>query len=224
MSSGDVSIELWLNEYKQEALESVLNEDGTSIEEQLQEYLIELYADLVPVEVQQSIRQRIDAEDEASRETAEATRRFAVFHVTEHGESVHFLAEENLEMLQTAVKLRSYLRKPTEGSPIRFLGMFTHGERISTEQFDTYVQERLDNTGRVVGAFDINLDEGTFDALHIMDGWQRFRIQDVSTAAYYAMKKGYASWENRWRVFLDRLDGKQLTEETEAQFLQGPQM
>lgn len=224
MSGGDVSIELWLNEYKQEALESVLNEDGTSIEEQLQEYLIELYADLVPVEVQQSIRQRIDAEDEASREAAETERRFAIFHVTEHGESVHFLAEENLEMLQTAVKLRSYLRKPTEDSPTQFLGMFTHGERISAEQFDTYVQERLDNTGRVVGAFDIDLDEGTFDALHIMDGWQRFRIQDVSTAAYYAMKKGYASWENRWRVFLDRLDGKQLTEETEAQFLQGPQM
>lgn len=221
MSSGDVSVELWLNEYKMKALESVLDEQGSSIEERLQEYLIELYADLVPVEVQQSIRQRIDSEDKASREAAEAGRRFAVFHVTEHGESVHFLVEENLEMLQAAVKLRSYLRKPPEDSPAQFLGMFSRGERISDEQFDTYVNERLDNTGRVTGAFDIDLDNGTFDALHIMDGWQRFRIQDISTAAYYAMKKGYASWENRWKVFLDRLDGKQLTAETEALYLHG---
>ena len=42
MSSGDVSVELWLNEYKMKALESVLDEQGSSIEERLQEYLIEL--------------------------------------------------------------------------------------------------------------------------------------------------------------------------------------
>ena len=93
MSSGDVSVELWLNEYKMQALELVLDKQGTSIEERLQEYLIELYADLVPVEVQQRIRQRIDSETKASKEAAEAGRRFAVFHVTERGESVCFLAE-----------------------------------------------------------------------------------------------------------------------------------
>lgn len=151
----------------------------------------------------------------------EAERRFAVFHVTEHGESVCFLAEENLEMLPTAVRLRSYLRKPPEDSPARFIGMFPRGERISAEQFEQYVKERMENTGRVVGAFDIDLDNGTFDALHIMDGWQRFRIQDISTAAYYAMKKSYASWDERWKVFLNRLDGKQLTAETGTPYLHG---
>lgn len=224
MSGGDVSIELWLNEYKQEALESVLNEDGTSIEEQLQEYLIELYADLVPVNVQQSIRQRIDAENAASREAAEAERRFAVFHVIEEGNSIYFLVNEHLDMLQTAVKLRSYIRRPSGNPPLRFTGLFFRGERITPERFDTYVQERMDNTGRVTGAFDIDLDKGTFSALHIMDGWQQFRIQDISTAAYYATKKSIASWDDRWKVFMERLDGKQLTEETEAQFLQGPLM
>lgn len=221
MSSGDVSVELWLNEYKMQALELVLDKQGTSIEERLQEYLIELYADLVPVEVQQRIRQRIDSETKASKEAAEAGRRFAVFHVTERGESVCFLAEEHMDMLQAAVKLRSYLRKPPENSPTQFLGMFSRGERISAEQFNTYVTERLDNTGRVVGTFDIDLDNGTFDALHIMDGWQRFRVQDICTAAYYAIKKTYASQEYRWKVFLDHLDGKQITAETETQFRRG---
>ena len=54
-----------------------------------------------------------------------------------------------------------------------------------------------------------------------MDGLQRFRIQDISTAAYYATKKSYASQEHQWKVFLDRLDGKQLTAETETPLLSG---
>lgn len=144
-----------------------------------------------------------------------------MFHVTEHGESVCFLAEENLEMLQTAARLRNYIRRTPEDAPTQFLGKFSRGERISAEQFDTYVQERLDNTGRVTGVFDIDLGNGTFDALHIMDGLQRFRIQDISTAAYYATKKSYASQEHQWKVFLDRLDGKQLTAETETPLLSG---
>lgn len=221
MSSGDVSVELWLNEYKMQALESVLDKQGTSVEERLQEHLIELYADLVPVEIQQSIRQRLDSEAKANRAAAEADRRFAVFHVTEDGKSVYFLAAEKVEMLHAAVKLRGYLRKPTEDYPTQFLGMFSRSEHISAEQFDDYVKERLDNTGRVTGAFDIDLDNGTFDALHNMEGWQRFRVQDVSTAVYYATKKSYASQEHQWRVFLERLDGKQLTTETEIQFLHG---
>ena len=72
-----------------------------------------------------------------------------------------------------------------------------------------------------MGAFDINLDSGTFDGLHIMDGWQRFRIQDISTAVYYATKKRYAPQEYQWKVFLNRLDGKQLVTETETPFLRG---
>ncbi|MFG6373920.1 MAG: hypothetical protein K1W04_07255 [Oscillospiraceae bacterium] len=211
-------IAIWIDERWYDALSKHLKDE--TLEEHL-EGVIDEMCNQLPRQEYERISTLIWQEEQRSKEAAEAGRRFAVFHVTEHGESVHFLVEENLEMLQAAVKLRSYLRKPPEDSPAQFLGMFSRGERISAEQFDTYVNERLDNTGRVTGAFDIDLDNGTFDALHIMDGWQRFRIQDISTAAYYAMKKSYASWENRWKVFLDRLDGKQFTFETEALYLRG---
>lgn len=216
MSSREISI--WLDERWYDALSKHLKDE--TLEEHLENVLDEMCNQL-PRQEYERISMLIWQEEQRNKEAAEAGRRFAVFHVTEHGESVYFLAEENLELLQAAVKLRSYLRKPPEDSPARFLGMFSRGERISAEQFDTYVKERLDNTGRVTGAFNIDLDNGTFDALNIMDGWQRFRIHDVSTAVYYATKKSYASQEHRWRVFLDRLDGKQLTAETEAQFLRG---
>lgn len=214
-------IAIWIDERWYDALSKHLKDE--TLEEHL-EGVIDEMCNQLPRQEYERISTLIWQEEQRSKEAAEAGRRFAVFHVTEHGESVHFLVEENLEMLQAAVKLRSYLRKPPEDSPAQFLGMFSRGERISAEQFDTYVQERLDNTGRVVGAFDIDLDKGTFDALHIMDGWQQFRIQDISAAAYYASKKSISSLDDRWKVFLDRLDGKQLTEETEAQFLQDPLM
>ncbi len=216
MSSREISV--WIDERWYAALSRCLKDE--TLEEHLENVLDEMCNQL-PLQEYERISHEIWQEEQCRREAAEAGRRFAVFHVTEHGESVHFLAEENLDMLQTAAKLRSYIRKPPGNSPARFLGMFYRGERIAAEQFELYVKERLDNTGRVVGAFDIDLDNGTFDSLHIMDGWQRFRIQDVSTAAYYAMKKGYASQENRWEVFLKRLDGKQLIAETGTPYLHG---
>ena len=54
-----------------------------------------------------------------------------------------------------------------------------------------------------------------------MDGWKRFRIQDVSTAVYFATKKSAASPDEQWRTFLDRLQGKEITYETEPQYLTG---
>ena len=77
------------------------------------------------------------------------------------------------------------------------------------------MSERLNNTGRVVGAYDIDLDSGDMEAVNIMDGWKRFRIRDVSTAAYFAMKKGNAAPDERWRIFLDRLEERALIQEPE---------
>ena len=81
--------------------------------------------------------------------------------------------------------------------------------------------ERLENTGRVTGAFDIDFDGGTFDSLHTMNGWQRFNIKDVSTAAYFAMKKSGENWDYRSKVFLDRLNGKQINQVTPPGFISG---
>ena len=54
-----------------------------------------------------------------------------------------------------------------------------------------------------------------------MDGWKRFRIRDVSTAAYFAMKKGNAAPDERWRIFLDRLEERALIQEPESEYLTG---
>ena len=203
---------IWLDQRWYDALNKHLKDE--TLEEHLEEVIDQLCNQL-PQREYERISREIWQEDQANKQAQEAARRFAVFHVTEGRSSTYFVAEENLEMLQVAARLRSYIRKPPENSPAQFTGMFSRGEKISLEQYNAYVQERLENTGRVTGAFDIDLDAGRFDALHIMDGWQCFRIQDVSSAAYFAMKKSGARQEERWKVFLDRLDGKQITQDAD---------
>ena len=64
------------------------------------------------------------------------------------------------------------------------------------------------NLGKVTGMVEINFDKGLFSALHIMDGWQCFRLKDVSSAVICG-QVGYVNKEVRWNIFLTRLDRKQ---------------
>lgn len=216
MASREIS--LWIDEHWYEALNKHLKNE--TLEEHLENVLDELCNQL-PEHEYERVSRIIWEEQEENRMAAEAARRFAVFRVTEKGQSTYFVAEENMDDLHAANRLRVYTRKPPDQEPATFLGLFPKGERISREQFDTYVCERLENTGRVVGAYDIDLDKERFDTLHIKDGWQGFRVQDVSTAAYYAMKKSYTHWDERSYIFHERLDGKQLTDELKPIYLIG---
>ena len=158
---------IWIDQRWYDALAKHLK--GETLEEHLEEVIDQLCNQL-PQKEYERINREIWQEDQANKRAQEAARRFAVCHVTENGRSTYFVVEENLEMLQMAVRLRSYTRKPPENAPARFTGMFSRGEKISLEQYNAYVAERLENTGRVTGAFDIDLDKGHMHALRIMDG------------------------------------------------------
>ena len=200
-------IVLWVDERWCEALEKHLL-DG-SVSDRLEEYVDELVNQL-PENVYEKISREIWQEQQQAKLEAEAARRFAVFHVTEEGSSVYFSTQRAIELLDAAKRLRSYVRKSPEDAPARFVGMF-QGERITEEQFKQYASERMDNTGRVTGAFKVDLDRSEFAALHIMDGWKVYRVKDVSAAAYHAFKKQGANSEERLVRLMEKLDGKELT-------------
>ena len=143
------------------------------------------------------------------RGTCEAERQIAVFHVTENGESAHFSVAESLELLQSAVHLRNYLSDENAGT--KFISTFPHSEKITQEQFGAAVAERMENTGRVAGAYELDFDARTFSALNIMDGWKVYAMQDMAAAAEAAFQEAEIPEDARWRIFLDRLDGQELT-------------
>lgn len=147
-------------------------------------------------------------EDQEKRQARDTEEKIAVFHVTENSESVYFSVAESLELLQTAVHLRNYLSG--KNTDTKFVFTFPRREKITQEQFDTAAAERMENTGRISGAYELDFDARTFSALNIMDGWKGYAMRDVADAARQSFQEAEISEDARWRIFLDRLDGQEL--------------
>ena len=117
----DMPAEIWLDPYRWEALQEILEQDGTDIEEVLQNYLIEVYSDRVPIERQKEVDRRIKKERLAAVQEAEARKVFCAMHIREHGQEYILMEKNGREFLQVAVFLRRYLRNeftpPPESSP-----------------------------------------------------------------------------------------------------------
>lgn len=203
MNSKEIT--LWINERWYQALSERLN--GSTLEEYLQGVLDQMCRQLPEYE---SINRMIQVEEEQARLEREAAMRFAVFRVTEDKASSYFLVRENVDMIHAATRLRLFIRMRPESPDTQYKEFFNRVEPLTQKQFQGFVSERRRNTGRVTGAFHVNFDRGTFDTLHPTEGWYRFYIRDVTTTAYFAMKRSYARWDERWAVFEDRLDGKEL--------------
>lgn len=204
MSSREIVLRLDERWYK--ALNRHLKNE--TLEEHMEDVLDELCNQL-PQREYERISREIWQEDQESRQARDTEQKIAVFHVTENGESVYFSVSESLELLQTAVHLRNYLSG--ENADTKFTAIFPRGEKITQEQFDAAAAERMENTGRVAGAYELNFDARTFSALNIMDGWKVYAMQDVADAAEQAFQETEMSEDDRWRIFLDRLDGRELT-------------
>lgn len=200
-------ITLWLDERWYDALSRHLEDE--TVEDKLGDYLDQLINELIPEQEYSRISQELWQEDQQDRQAREAARKFAIFHVRESGQE-HFLqVERPLEFLDAARLLRSYLRGERGASS--FEQMLHQAEEITPEMFENMVLARMENTGKVTGAFELNFDKREFSAVSIMDGWQTFAMGDVSTAAYQADRKAHLSSDQRWTRFLDALDGRQIT-------------
>lgn len=209
--SGDVQLELWMNEYKLDALAAVLAREDTTVEQRMQDALTELYVSLVPPEVRQEISTRIKEELAAQEAEMEASRKYAVFHVRENSREEYFRVNENQELLYTARDLRRYLRQEPGADTGSFSELFPRRETITPDEFERLVLLRMENTGRVTGAFEIDFDKREFSAVHIMDGWKTWAMGDVSTAAYHAFRRSGLSIDARYELLLEMLEGREIT-------------
>ncbi len=135
----------------------------------------------------------------------------AGFHITEDCAEVYLQNEFGMEFLQLARRLHDYLQQG-QRLPARSFFEATDGcKEISRETFDALTKRRMENTGEISGVFELNFDARTFSALNIMDGWKAYAMDDIAAAAEAAFQEAEISEDDRWRIFLDRLDGRELT-------------
>ena len=133
----------------------------------------------------------------------------SVFHVTERGVEEWFRTQTWVEFLDAAELLRKYDSNQTPAHS--FAELFPDREQLTQEQFEELEIVRQENTGKVAGAFEIDLDAGQFSALNIMDGWLTYGVQDIKAAARQAFRDDDMDRSARWRVLLDDLEGKEIT-------------
>lgn len=186
-----------------------MKESGTDTQTVMQARLEELYRQYVPAQERTDINCTIEGERLAAERRAEETNTFAVFHVRECGSDECFRTMLFSDLLGAARALRRYLRD--EGDTHSFAERFTDRISISAEDFEMFVLERIDNTGRIEDAFDIDFDKREFSGVQIMDGWKTYAMHDVSTAIYHADRSPYTRPTQRLDILLDKLDGKEIT-------------
>jgi len=135
----------------------------------------------------------------------------AVFRVVENGTEQCFQTEHNLELLDAARLLRDYLEHWKSLNTKTFTEMFPAWEQISTEEFHRQAAVRMENTGEVAGAFDLDFDKREFSAVNIMDGWKTFAMGDVCAAADCAFREEGVGRDEQWNRLLDNLEKKEIT-------------
>lgn len=219
MHSEEIS--LWLPRPQYDALERILTECGTSIETVMQARLMELYLQTVPEQERVDINNQMEGERLAAERREAELRRFSVFRITENGSTVRLECENAFEFMQAANLTRRYLRQEMDPQPNAFAEYFLRsGTLIGEERFSELVGARIEGIGNITGLCDIDIDNGIFHTARHLNGWASFHLKDVTTAAYHAYRKEYRTVDERWKIFLDHLDGRQITEFTPAK---GPQ-
>ena len=212
--ANSISAEVWLEERRWDALEEVLNAQGSNIEKHLQDYLIDLYNEMVPLEQWEQIEKSIaDEAAEALREAEERTV-YTAFHVREHGQDQLFATTGGEEFLNVARQLRRYVRDGNTGEGQGFMRRFHTARPISRERFEELAALRTENSGKVAGAFEIDLDAGWLSGLRALDGWQTFKVKDISAAVYHAARSARVPAAEQWEKFLNHLQGKEIEPET----------
>ena len=144
----------------------------------------------------------------------------AGFHITGNCAEVYLQNESGTEFLQLAERLHDFLRQEQRLPARSFLEATDGCKEISREAFDALTKRRMENTGEISGVFELDFDAQTLSALNIMDGWKVYAMQDVADAAAQAYQEAEMSEDDRWRVFLDRLEGKEMTYEPPAMEMQ----
>ena len=200
-------IVLWLDRRWKNAIEKHLK--GETLQEHL-ETVLDALCNQLPQREYERISREIYTEDAANREAEEAARTYAAYHVMENGKEWYYKTTPGEELLGAARMLRKYL-KDTERSTGKFISLYSQAQPITPEEYQHLIHLRMENTGKVTGVFDLNFDKREFSAVHIMDGWRTWAMQDMSAAVYHATRSQFASSDDQWRKLLDHLSGKEIT-------------
>ncbi len=214
--ADSVSTEAWLDQRRWAALEEALKAQGSNVKRHLQDYLITLYNETVPLERWVQIETAITKEELESAQAAEDQKVYAAFHIRENGHDSIFSTGNGEEFLDVAIRLRRYLQGGAESVKGDFSHHFYKAQPITRERFDELATLRMENIGKVSGAFEIDMDAAWISACSLCDGWHTFKIKDVSSGRLSRHAQFTCATGIPVAQVYQHLDGKQIEPESFA--------
>lgn len=200
-------IVLWIDRRWLTAIEKHLG--GETLKDHLEDVLDD-FCNQLPEREYARISKAIQAESAAVREREKAAQTWSAYRVLENGEEWCFKVAPGEELLNAAERLNRYLKEPPDTGS-KFIRLFSCGTLLTSEEYQQMIAERMENTGKVTGVFELDFDKREFSAVHIMDGWKTWAMQDVSAAAEHAFQDKTLSADERYRILLSQLDNRAIT-------------
>lgn len=199
------SVEVSLDAHRWEALEAVLKKQGTNIESYLQDYLLELYREMVPADQMKAIDAVIRQEVQKAQQKQETQKSFSVFRLWEGGKCQCMATEFPQDILETAFLLHQCLGE-SEGRASAFAQKIRGGYEISPERFDLLAQEWLRTTGYVAEVFDLDFDRQMLTTVDLLlDDWTSYWFQDVYAAVDAALCEKHCTRAERLNKLMEQL-------------------
>ena len=130
----------------------------------------------------------------------------AAYRVTENGQTRYFTTSPGEELLDAAQTLRKYCMD-TEHSTGKFISLYSQAQPITSEGYQRMIHLRMENTGKVVGVFDLDFDKREFSAVHTMDGWTTWAMWDVIPSIHQATSPRLITAEEQLHKLLELLEG-----------------
>ena len=196
-------MELWLDKRKLDALEAVLQEHGSGVEQRMEEFFQTLYRETVPLPVQEEIQKQ--AQEEAARMAAETKDRvkLTACRITEGGLQNCFQTNTGSDILITAYQLNRYLSDQEAGD---FEALLPERMPVSEETFGQLAMLRLNGAPEIVGVFDLDFDRGEFSCVDPEKGWSTFPMFSVCSALERTDKKHGLSHEQHLALLMKNLE------------------
>lgn len=217
---NDIEITLYFNSYRLSALERILTESGSSVENELLHELTDLYKNLVPEDERTEIESRIERETAEEKAAIEAARRFAVIHFHEGDDDFHFTSELRKDFYSAAYLYRKYLKDEVGKYALDSIaGHFGDYNPIDALTFSALC-DSMPNNQRITALMDFDFDRGMVSVCESSDNaWWTYNLKDVSTAVYRAERKTGLRLETRREIFSEALAGKEIDIGSENQTL-----
>lgn len=214
--ADSVSTEAWLDQRRWAALEEALKAQGSNVKRHLQDYLITLYNETVPLERWVQIETAITKEELESAQAAEDQKVYAAFHIRENGHDSIFSTGNGEEFLDVAIRLRRYLQGDAEAVKGGFSHHFYKTQPITRERFD----ELAPCVWKTSARFQVHLKSiWTPPGSPACSLWMAGILlrSRMSQLPFITPRAVYmCHWNTSGTKFINHLDGKQIEPESFA--------